>query len=62
MTENEKALIKLIRENDKPEQALMTATIVILEFLKQHESFEVPTSVCLQELDGTNQVRSSPLR
>ena len=41
MTENEKELIKLIRENDNPEQALMTATVIILGFLKQHESSEV---------------------
>ena len=40
MTENEKELIKIIRENDNPEQALMTATVIILDFLKQHESFE----------------------
>ena len=40
MTDNEKELIKLIRENDNPGQALMTATVIILDFLKQHESFE----------------------
>lgn len=40
MTENEKQLIKLIRENDNPEQALMTATIIVLGFLKQHGSSE----------------------
>lgn len=38
MTENEKELIKIIRENDNPEQALMAATVIILGFLKQHES------------------------
>ena len=38
MTDNEKELIKIIRENDNPEQALMTATVIILGFLKQHES------------------------
>ena len=41
MTDNEKELIKIIRENDNPGQALMTATVIILGFLKQHESFEV---------------------
>ena len=41
MTENEKELIKLIRENDNPEQAFVTATVIILDFLKQHESSEV---------------------
>lgn len=50
MTENEKELISLIHENDKPEQALMTATLIILGFLKQHESSVVQVSVDLQEL------------
>ena len=50
MTDHEEELIKLIRENDNPEQALMTAAVVILGFLKQHESFEVPSAVCLQAL------------
>ena len=50
MTENEKELIKLIRENDNPEQALVTATVIILGFLKQHESFEAQAAVCLQAL------------
>ena len=40
-------LIKLVRENDNPEQALLTATLVILEYLKQHESSEEPAAVCL---------------
>ena len=43
-------LIKLIRENDNPEQALMAATLVILGYLKQHESSEELTAVCLREL------------
>ena len=47
MTENEKELIKIIRENDNPEQALMTATIIILDFLKQHESFAEPSAASL---------------
>ena len=38
MTENEKELIRIIRENDNPTQALMTATVIVLGFLKQHES------------------------
>ena len=49
MTENEKELIKIIRENTNPEQALMTATVIILGFLKQHESFEVQAPACLRE-------------
>ncbi len=39
MTENEIELIRMIRENDNPEQALMTAAVIILGFLKQSESF-----------------------
>lgn len=50
MTDNNMELIKLIRENDKPETALMAATLIILGFLKQHESFEVQASAGLQEL------------
>jgi hypothetical protein len=50
MTENEKELIKIIRENDNPEEALMTAAVIILSYLKQHESFEVQAPVCLQAL------------
>ena len=50
MTDNEKELIRMIRENDNPEQALMTATVIILGFLKQHESFAVQAPVCLQAL------------
>lgn len=50
MTENEKELIKIIRENDNPEEALMTAAVIILGFLKQHESFEVQAPACLREL------------
>lgn len=39
MTANEMELIKLIRENDKPGEALMTAAVIIVGFLKQHESY-----------------------
>lgn len=38
MTENEKELIRLIRENGNWERALMTATVIVLGFLKQHGS------------------------
>ena len=48
MTENEKELIQLIRENDNPGQALMTATVVILGFLKQLESSESQAAADLQ--------------
>ena len=50
MTDKEIELINLIRENDNPEQALMTATVIILGFLKQHESSEVQEPVYLQAL------------
>lgn len=50
MTDNEKELIRIIRENDNPEQALMTAAVIILGFLKQHESFAVQAPACLQAL------------
>jgi hypothetical protein len=50
MTENEKELISLIRESNDPEQALMTATVIILSFLKQRESYQERDSVALREL------------
>ena len=50
MTDKEIELIKLVRENDNPEQALMTATVIILDFLKQHESSEAQAPVCLPVL------------
>lgn len=48
MTDNEKELIKIIRENDNLEQALLTATVIILGFLKQHGSSEEQAADCLQ--------------
>lgn len=50
MTNNEKELIKIIRENDNPVQALMTATLIVLGYLKQHESSEGQAAAGLQEL------------
>ena len=50
MTDNEKALIKLIRENDNPQQALITAVDVITLFLKQQKSFEEQAVVVQQAL------------
>ena len=50
MTDNEKELIQIIRENDNPEQAIVTAVETILSFLKQHESSEVQAAVALQGL------------
>ena len=37
MTENEIELIELIRKNDNPERALMTAVLIALGLLKQIE-------------------------
>lgn len=48
MTENEKELIKTIRENDNPEQALMTTAVIILDFLKQLGSYQEPSAASLQ--------------
>ena len=48
ITENEMELLELIRENDNPEVALVTATNIILSFLTQHESSVVPSVACLQ--------------
>ena len=50
MTANEVELIKLIRENDNPARAIVTAVDIILSFLKQHESSEVQVAAYLQVL------------
>ena len=51
MTANEFELLRIIRENDNPEQALMAAALIIVGFLKQHGSSEEQALVCLQEHD-----------
>lgn len=51
MSENQKELISLIRENDCPAQALMTVATIIIGFLKLHESSVGQASVGLQEHD-----------
>lgn len=48
MTANEIELISLINENDNPELALMTSAVIILGYLKQHESSEEPFVAGLQ--------------
>ena len=40
MTANEIKLLDLIRNNDNPEQALLVAIEVIVDFLNHHESTE----------------------
>ncbi len=49
ITENEMELIKLIRENDNPGRALMTAALIVLGYLKQHGSSEVQAVADLRE-------------
>ena len=48
MTENELELIKLIRENDNQEEAILTAVSIITSFLEQCESSPTPSVACLQ--------------
>ena len=50
MSENEIELIRVIRENDNPERALMAATTIILGYLKQHGSFEGQAAADLSAL------------
>ena len=50
MTDNEMKLIKIIRENDNPELALVTAVETILLYLKQHGSSQEQVAVDLREL------------
>ena len=42
MTNNERELLTLIRENEKPEQALVTALLIIGSVLEQSLSYQVP--------------------
>lgn len=49
MTNKEMALIKMIRENENPAQALMTAIIIVQGYLKQHESSAAQDLACLRE-------------
>ena len=49
MTENEKELIKLIRENDNPSQALATAMELMIDFLKNYGALQDTSSVPQQE-------------
>ena len=50
MTNNEFELIRIIRENDNPEKALVTAVETILLYLKQHGSSEEQAVADLREL------------
>ena len=46
MTDNKVELIKLILENDNLEQAILTASVIISDFLKQHESSQEQNAAC----------------
>ena len=48
LRENEEELLNMIRENDNPEQAAMIAIDIILEYLRQPESFEARAAAYLQ--------------
>ena len=49
MTQNELELLNLIREHNNPEQALITAIEIIVEYLNLHESFELKPSADSRE-------------
>ena len=46
--ENEEEVLRMIRENDNPEQAVLTAIKVFAAFLEQLEVVPQPQAVCLQ--------------
>ena len=47
MSDTKAELIKLILENDNPEQAIMTVAAIIHDLLEQHESPEEQIFACL---------------
>ena len=51
MTENQKELIELIRENDNQSEAVIIAIEIISSFLRLHGSSQSPSAVALQESD-----------
>jgi hypothetical protein len=51
MTKNQTELLNLIRSQSDSEKALLVATNILIAFLKQPESFEVPNPACPQEHD-----------
>ena len=50
MTDNEIKLINLIREQNHPEKAVITAIATICWYLKQSQSFATPSVADSQEL------------
>lgn len=49
MTKNERDLLNLIRENENPAQALLTAVIIIGRSLEQRGSYQAPSVGSQQE-------------
>ncbi len=49
MTNNERELINIIRENKSPEQALLTAVLIIGAVLEQSLSYREPFADSRQE-------------
>lgn len=49
MSNNTIELLKIILENDNPEQAILTASAIIFDYAEQLESYQEPTVVCHQE-------------
>lgn len=49
LRQNEEELMKIIRENDKPEEAAIIAVKVFAAFLAQLEADQGPPAVCLRE-------------
>ena len=50
MTDNERELIKILRENGNNKEALTTAVDIILLFLAQQKSFEEQVVAVTREL------------
>ena len=50
MLKNKIELLNIVRENDKPEEALITAIEIISSFLEQYVSYQEPSADFLQAL------------
>ena len=50
MTKNERDLLTIIRESEKPGQALLTAVLVIGRVLEQRGVHQAPSTVHQQEV------------
>ena len=51
MSENEKEMISIIRENDNPSEAVVIAIEIISSFLRQYGSSQSPSVADLQVSD-----------